>query len=231
MKEITWKKLTPEGFAKYGTVADMLKPSGPHLGAEPIDWAYATVCCGGSLSLTRAKIVNKLVDDLVNHARDVGAQAMVTACPLCQMNLEMRQSNRIIRQCVKWLRENPGPVITDNLKVAPPPRVDMKANMEELIHHFKLFTEGMHVPEGEVYAGVEHLGRATVDFVDAMIVVVEPTKRSLGTAAQIKRLAADIGLTELTKHAILSYPLPDQQKGEKFAAFTYLHNDAQNLSP
>lgn len=62
------------------------------LGAEPIDWAYATVCCGGSLSLTRAKIVNKLVDDLVDHARDVGAQAMVTACPLCQMNLEMRQT-------------------------------------------------------------------------------------------------------------------------------------------
>jgi NADH-quinone oxidoreductase subunit D len=70
---------------------------------------------------------------------------------------EMRQANRIVRQCVDWLRANPGgPVITDNLKVAPPARVDMKANMEELIHHFKLFTEGMHVPEGEVYAGVEH---------------------------------------------------------------------------
>src|SRR5919205_3354805 len=69
---------------------------------------------------------------------------------------ELRQANRIIKQCVDWLRQNPGPVITDNLKVAPPPRVDMKANMEELIHHFKLFTEGMHVPEGEVYAAVEH---------------------------------------------------------------------------
>ena len=62
---------------------------------------------------------------------------------------EMRQSNRIIQQCVAWLRANPGPVITDNHKVAPPSRVDMKTNMEELIHHFKLFTEGMHVPEGE----------------------------------------------------------------------------------
>jgi heterodisulfide reductase subunit B len=61
------------------------------LGAEPIDWAHATACCGGSLSLTRAKIVNKLVDDLVAHVREVGAQAMVTACPLCQTNLEMRQ--------------------------------------------------------------------------------------------------------------------------------------------
>jgi len=69
---------------------------------------------------------------------------------------EMRQSNRIIKQCVDWLRVNPGPVITDNHKVAPPARVGMKQNMEELIHHFKLFTEGMHVPEGECYAAVEH---------------------------------------------------------------------------
>jgi len=68
---------------------------------------------------------------------------------------EMRQSNRIVRQCVDWLRANPGPVITDNHKVAPPSREEMKANMEELIHHFKLFTEGMHVPEGEAYAAVE----------------------------------------------------------------------------
>ena len=69
---------------------------------------------------------------------------------------EMRQSNRIIRQCVDWLRRNPGPVITDNHKVAPPSRVEMKSNMEELIHHFKLFTEGMHVPEGEAFASIEH---------------------------------------------------------------------------
>jgi NADH-quinone oxidoreductase subunit D len=69
---------------------------------------------------------------------------------------EMRQSNRIIRQCVDWLRNNPGPVITDDHKVAPPSRVAMKSNMEELIHHFKLFTEGMHVPPGEAYAAVEH---------------------------------------------------------------------------
>jgi NADH-quinone oxidoreductase subunit D len=69
---------------------------------------------------------------------------------------EMRQSNRIIRQCIDWLRSNPGPVMTDNHKVAPPSRVDMKSNMEELIHHFKLFTEGFHVPPGEAYAAVEH---------------------------------------------------------------------------
>jgi len=69
---------------------------------------------------------------------------------------EMLQSNRIIKQCIEWLRNNPGPVITDNHKVAPPSREDMKSNMEELIHHFKLFTEGIHVPAGEVYAAVEH---------------------------------------------------------------------------
>lgn len=69
---------------------------------------------------------------------------------------EFRQSNRIIRQCVDWLRKNPGPVITDNHKIAPPPRVEMKQNMEELIHHFKLFTEGFHVPPGETYAAIEH---------------------------------------------------------------------------
>jgi NADH-quinone oxidoreductase subunit D len=69
---------------------------------------------------------------------------------------EMRQSNEIIRQCVKWLRANPGPVIVDDAKVAPPKRVEMKEDMESLIHHFKLFTEGYCLPEGEVYTTVEH---------------------------------------------------------------------------
>ena len=74
---------------------------------------------------------------------------------LCRIE-EMRQSNRIVKQCIEWLRKNPGPVISDNHKVAPPAREQMKANMEELIHHFKLFTEGIHVPAGEVYAPIEH---------------------------------------------------------------------------
>ncbi len=69
---------------------------------------------------------------------------------------EMREANRIIKQCIDWLRKNPGPVITDNHKIAPPSRVEMKQNMEELIHHFKLFSEGMHVPPGETYCAVEH---------------------------------------------------------------------------
>jgi NADH-quinone oxidoreductase subunit D len=69
---------------------------------------------------------------------------------------EFRQSNRIIKQCIDWLRQNPGPVITSDNKVAPPDREGMKTNMEDMIHHFKLFTEGFHVPEGEAYAAVEH---------------------------------------------------------------------------
>jgi NADH-quinone oxidoreductase subunit D len=69
---------------------------------------------------------------------------------------EMRQSNRIVRQCAEWLRDNPGPVMIDDPKYAPPRRVDMKGDMESMIHHFKLFTEGYSVPEGEVYAAVEH---------------------------------------------------------------------------
>jgi NADH-quinone oxidoreductase subunit D len=69
---------------------------------------------------------------------------------------ELRQSNRIIAQCVEWLRNNPGPVIAADHKVTPPSREQMKGDMESLIHHFKAFTEGYCVPEGEAYAAVEH---------------------------------------------------------------------------
>ena len=68
---------------------------------------------------------------------------------------EMRQSNLIISQCVKWLKANPGPVMVQNFKVAPPSREEMKDDMEALIHHFKLFSEGYCVPAGETYAAVE----------------------------------------------------------------------------
>ena len=68
---------------------------------------------------------------------------------------EMRQSNKIIQQCIKWLRDNPGPVMTHDKKISPPQRMGMKDDMESLIHHFKLFTEGYCVPEGEAYAAVE----------------------------------------------------------------------------
>ena len=69
---------------------------------------------------------------------------------------ELRQSNKIIRQCIDWLRSNPGPVNLEDPKLTPPKRADMKGDMEALIHHFKLFTEGYCVPEGDVYSAVEH---------------------------------------------------------------------------
>ena len=69
---------------------------------------------------------------------------------------ELRQSNHIIRQCIEWLRSNAGPVMIKDHKVAPPERLEMKDDMEGLIHHFKLFTEGYCVPEGEIYAAIEH---------------------------------------------------------------------------
>ena len=68
---------------------------------------------------------------------------------------EMRQSNEIIKQCIAWLRSNKGPVLTEDHKIAPPRRSEMKGDMESLIHHFKLFTEGFCLPEGESYAAVE----------------------------------------------------------------------------
>ena len=74
---------------------------------------------------------------------------------LCRME-EMRQSNRIIKQCIEWLRSNPGPVMLEDHKITPPRRANMKGDMESLIHHFKLFTEGFSLPEGEAYAAIEH---------------------------------------------------------------------------
>jgi len=95
------------------------------------------------------------VYDRINFDIPVGAKGDSYDRYLVRVE-EMRQSNRIIRQCISWLRENPGPVMSQNHKFAPPARESMKENMEELIHHFKLFTEGMHVPSGEVYSAVEH---------------------------------------------------------------------------
>jgi len=68
---------------------------------------------------------------------------------------EMRQANEIVKQCVAWLSDHPGPVKVDDYKLTSPPRAEMKEDMESLIHHFKYFSEGFHVPAGEVYAAVE----------------------------------------------------------------------------
>jgi NADH-quinone oxidoreductase subunit D len=73
---------------------------------------------------------------------------------LCRME-EMRQSTKIILQCCDKLDASPGPVLSDDGKVTPPRRGEMKTSMEALIHHFKLFTEGFRTPPGEVYACLE----------------------------------------------------------------------------
>ena len=73
---------------------------------------------------------------------------------LCRMQ-EMRESVKIMLQCVERLRKTPGPVLTEDNKVAPPRRGEMKRSMEALIHHFKIYTEGLHTPAGEIYAAVE----------------------------------------------------------------------------
>ncbi len=74
---------------------------------------------------------------------------------LCRIG-ELRESNKLIKQCVSWLKKNHGPVIVNDYKVAPPNREKMKLGMEELIHHFKFFTEGIKVPEGQIYQAIEH---------------------------------------------------------------------------
>jgi len=73
---------------------------------------------------------------------------------LCRVD-EMRESTKIMLQCIDLLRKTPGPVMPEHSKFAPPRRAEMKGSMEALIHHFKLYTEGYHVPAGEVYAAVE----------------------------------------------------------------------------
>ena len=94
------------------------------------------------------------VYDRVNFDIPVGVTGDTYDRYLVRME-EMRQSNRIISQCVDWLRNNPGSVMLDDYKLSPPPREEMKEDMESLIHHFKLFTEGYSVPAGQVYCAIE----------------------------------------------------------------------------
>ena len=95
------------------------------------------------------------VYDLMNFDIPVGVNGDCYDRYLVRIS-EMRESNKIIRQCVKWLKKNPGNVTIENNKISPPSRVSMKTNMEELIHHFKIFTEGFNIPNGEVYSSIEH---------------------------------------------------------------------------
>ncbi len=116
--------------------------SGPMLRASGVKWDL------------RKKQPYEVYDQL-DFAIPIGTRGDCYDRYLVRM-MEMRESNKIIQQCIQWLRKNPGPVISENHKVTPPNRVAMKDDMESLIHHFKLFTEGYCVPEGEAYAAVEH---------------------------------------------------------------------------
>lgn len=127
--------VTPERALQLGLTGPMLRGSG-------IEW-----------DLRRKQPYE--VYDRLDFAIPVGVNGDCYDRYLVRIE-EMRQSNRIIRQCVDWLRTHPGPVLLENYKFAPPRREEMKADMEALIHHFKLFTEGFCLPEGEAYAAIEH---------------------------------------------------------------------------
>ena len=126
--------VSPEKAKALGFTGAMLRGSG-------IEWDIR-------------KIFPYEVYDLMDFAIPVGSNGDCYDRYLVRIE-EMRQSNRIIKQCIKWLRENPGEVMIDDHKIAPPKRIDMKDDMESLIHHFKLFTEGFCVPEGETYVAIE----------------------------------------------------------------------------
>jgi NADH-quinone oxidoreductase subunit D len=129
------------------------------IGVVPVDMALAwgmtgPMLRGSGLAWDLRKKQPYAAYDKVDFDIPVGVQGDCYDRYLVRVE-EMRQSNRIIRQCVQWLRANPGPVMVKNFKVAPPSRAEMKDDMEAMIHHFKLFTEGYCTPAGEAYAAVE----------------------------------------------------------------------------
>ena len=127
--------VTPERAMQLGFTGPMLRGSG-------IEWDIR--------KKEPYEVYHKLDFDI-----PVGTEGDSYDRYLCRME-EMRQSNRIIKQCIDWLRVNKGPVRSEDHKFAAPDRLHMKDDMESLIHHFKLFTEGFCLPAGEAYAAVEH---------------------------------------------------------------------------
>ncbi|MDO8802206.1 NADH-quinone oxidoreductase subunit D [Phenylobacterium sp.] len=122
---------------------------------EAIDWGFSGVMVRGSgiaWDLRRSQPYECY--DEMEFEIPLGLNGDCYDRYLCRMQ-EMRESTKIIRQCVERLRKTPGPVMTEDNKVSPPRRGEMKRSMEALIHHFKLYTEGFRTPEGEVYAAVE----------------------------------------------------------------------------
>ncbi len=136
-----WKQRTVDIGIVSPEQARALGMSGPMLRASGIEW-----------DLRKTQPYARYAE--VDFDIPVGTHGDCYDRYLVRVN-EMRQSALIIRQCVKWLKANPGPVIVQNMKVAPPTREAMKESMEALIHWFKLFTEGYSVPAGETYAAVE----------------------------------------------------------------------------
>ncbi len=120
---------------------------------DALDWGFSGVMVRGSgmaWDLRRAQpyeCYNEL-----DFKIPVGKNGDCYDRYLCRME-EMRESVKIIRQCIELME--PGPVLAENTKVSPPRRGEMKRSMEALIHHFKLYTEGFKVPEGEIYAAIE----------------------------------------------------------------------------
>ncbi|WP_286192211.1 NADH-quinone oxidoreductase subunit D [Roseomonas genomospecies 6] len=120
---------------------------------EAYDWGFTGPMLRGSgVAWDLRKSQPYEVYDRMDFDVPVGLTGDCWARYLVRME-EMRQSNRMIRQCLKELPD--GPVRVEDRKVAPPPRGEMKRSMEALIHHFKLFTEGFHVPAGETYTAIE----------------------------------------------------------------------------
>ena len=120
---------------------------------EALDWSFSGPMLRASgVTWDLRKSQPYEVYDRMDFDIPVGKTGDCYARYLVRME-EMRQSLRIMKQCIERLPD--GPVMVDDFKIAPPPRAEMKRSMEALIHHFKLFTEGYHVPAGETYAAVE----------------------------------------------------------------------------
>ena len=122
-------------------------------GEEAMDWGFSGVMLRGSnVAWDLRKAQPYEVYDELDFDIPVGKNGDCYDRYLCRVE-EMRQSERLIRQCLE--RMPSGPVMSTDRKVSPPPRAEMKSSMEALIHHFKLYTEGFHVPPGETYTAVE----------------------------------------------------------------------------
>ena len=120
---------------------------------EAMDWGFSGVMLRGSnVAWDLRKAQPYEVYDELDFDIPVGKNGDCYDRYLCRVE-EMRQSVRIIHQCLE--RMPSAPVMTQDRKVSPPPRGEMKSSMEALIHHFKLYTEGFHVPPGETYTAVE----------------------------------------------------------------------------